>query len=80
MQDLENQALTNDMPIKLWDHYVDDTFSIIKTHLIEKVCDTINNTTNGITFTMDKEKNGEIALLDVKLSRTEDGSIETQVY
>ena len=33
MQDLENQTLTNDMHIKLWDRYVDDTFSI-KRHTI----------------------------------------------
>ena len=79
MQDLENQTLTNDMHIKLWDRYVDDTFSIIKTHHIKKVFDTIN-TTDGIIFTMEKEKNGEIAFLDIKLSRTEHGSIETQVY
>ena len=79
MQDLENQTLTNDMHIKLWDSYVDDTFSIIKTHHIKKVFDTINNTTDGIIFTMEKEKNGEIAFLDIKLSRTE-RSIETQVY
>ena len=71
MQDLENQTLANDMHIKLWDSYVDDTFSIIKTHHIKKVFDTINNTTDGIIFTMEKEKNGEIAFLDIKLSRTE---------
>ena len=80
MQDLENQTLTNDRNIKLWDRYVDDTFSIIKTHHIKKVFDTINNTTDSITFTMEKEKNGEIAFLDIKLSRTEHRSIETQVY
>ena len=69
-----------DMHIKLWDRDVDDTFSIIKTHHIEKVFDTINNTTDGIIFTMGKEKDGEIAFLDMKLSRTAHGSIETQVY
>ena len=80
MQELEDQSLTNDTNIKLWDRFVDDAFSIMKTHHIENVFHTINNTTDGITFTMEKEKDGEIAFLDTKLTRTENGSIGTQVY
>ena len=40
----------------------------------------INNITDGITFTMKKEKDGQIAFLDGLLRRTDNGSIETQVY
>jgi hypothetical protein len=80
MQNLEHQTITNDINIKLWDRFVDDAFSIMKTHHIENVFDSINNTTDGIVFTMEKEEDGEIAFLDVKLSRNENGTIETQVH
>ena len=68
MQELEDQSLTNDTDIKLWDRFVDDAFSMMKTHHIENVFHTINNTTDGITFTMEKEKDEEIAFLDTKLT------------
>ena len=44
----------------------------MKTRHIENLFDTINNTTDGLTFTMEKEQAGQIPFLD--------GSIETQVY
>ena len=80
MQDLERQSVESDKDIKLWDRYVDDVLSIAKTHHIENLLKTINSTTDGITFTMEKEKEGKIAFLDIELTRTDDGSIETQVH
>ena len=80
MQDLERQALLNDTEVKLWNRYVDDILSIIKTKHIKTLFDTINNITNGIKFTMEKEKDGQIAFLDMLLTRTDNGTIETQVY
>jgi hypothetical protein len=80
MQDLERQALANNKNVKLWDRYVDDVMSIAKTHHIENLFHTINNTTDGITFTMEKEKDGQIAFMDIKITRTDNGSIETDVY
>ena len=79
MQDLERQALANNKNVKLWDRYIDDAMSIAKTHHIENLFHTIN-TTDGITFTMEKEKDGQIAFMDIKITRTDNGSIETDVY
>ena len=78
MQDLQHQALANNN-VKLWDRYIDDVLSIVKTHHIVKLFYTISNVTDGITFTMEKEKDGQIAFLHVLL-RMDNGSIETQVY
>ena len=80
MQDLERQALLNDTDVKLWNRFVDDVLSIIKTQHIKTLFDTINNITNGIKFKMEKEKDRQIAFLDVLLTRTDNGTIETQVY
>ena len=78
MQDLECQALLNDT--LLWNRFVDDVLSIIKTQHIKTLFDTIKNITNGINFTMEKEKDRQIAFLDVLLTRTDNRTIETQVY
>jgi methionine-rich copper-binding protein CopC len=54
--------------------------SIMKTHHIENLFDTVNNTTDGITFTMAKEQDRQIPFLDILLTRTDNGSIETHIY
>ena len=77
MQDLEHQVLLNNTEVKLWDRYVDDVFSIVKTQHIRTLFDTINNITDRIAFTIEKEKDGQIAFLDVLLTRTDNGTIET---
>ena len=79
MQDLEHQVLLNNTEVILWDRYVDDVFSIVKTQQIRTVFDTITNITDGITFTIEKEKDGQIAFRDMLPTRT-NGTIETQVY
>ena len=40
----------------------------------------INNTTENIRFTKEEEQNNQLAFLDVLLTRTADGTINTQVY
>lgn len=47
---------------------------------VENLLITINNIADGIIFAMEKEKDGQIELFDILLTRTYDGSIETQVY
>ena len=47
---------------------------------IDNLFKTINSTTKGITFTMEKEKERKIAFLDIELTRTDNGSMETQVH
>ena len=46
----------------------------------EDILHTINNTTNNIKFTKGEEQNNQLASLDILLTRTEDVSIQTQVY
>ena len=80
MQDLEKRSVTNNTDIKTWDRYVDDVLATLKRDKTEDILQTINNTTNNIKFTKEKEQNNQLAFLDVLLTRTDDGTLQTQVY
>ena len=80
LQDLEQKAVTDNPHIKLWDRYVDDVGAIVKTKEIDNILHKLNTTTEGIKFTKEQEENNKLPFLDVLLTRTEDGTIETEVY
>ena len=73
-------ASLNNSRIKLWDRYVDDVGAIVKTSMIDDILHSINNTTDRIKFTKEKEHDKQLAFLDFLLTRKEEGAIETQVY
>ena len=80
MQDLEKRSVTNNTDIKTWERYVDDVLATVKRDKTEDILQTINNTTNNIKFTKEEEQNNQLAFLDVLLTRTDDGTLKTQVY
>ena len=80
MQDLESKAVTNNNDIKTWDRYVDDVFATVKKDKTEDVLQTINNTTKNIKFTKEEEHDNQLAFLDVLITKTDDGNLNTEVY
>lgn len=80
MQDLECKAVTNNNDIKTWYRYVDDVFAKVKKDKTDDILHTINNTTKNITFTKEEEHDNTITFLDVLLTRTDNGTLQTQVY
>ena len=80
MQDLEKRSVANNTNIRTWDRYVDDVLATVKKDKTEDILHTINNTTSNIKFTKEEEQNNQLAFLDILLTRTEDGTIQTQVY
>ncbi len=80
MQDLERRSVTNNNDIKTWDRYIDDVIATVKKDKTDDILQTINNTTKNIRFTKEEEQNNQLAFLDVLLTRTNDGTIHTQVY
>ena len=80
MQHLEKQSVTNNTHIRLWRRFVDDIFAIVEKDKTEHILHTINNTTQNITFTMDKEQNKQLTFLDTLLTRSHDGTLNTQVF
>ena len=80
MQDLEKRSVTNNNDIKTWNRYVDDVLATVKKDKTDDILYTINNTTENIKFTKEEEDNNQLAFLDILLTRTDDGTINTQVY
>ena len=66
--------------ISLWHRYVDDTFTFIKKGEINKVLSLLNGFHKDIQFTHEVEKNNNIAFLDVKIVRKQDGKFITSIY
>ena len=80
LQDLEKRAVDNNKSISTWERYVDDVFATVKTNDLDDILNTINNTTDNITFTVEQEQNNQLAFLDVLLTKNNNGTLNTQVY
>ena len=63
-----------------WDWYVDDVFATVKEDKTDDILQTINNTTKNIKFTKEEEHDNELAFLDVLITRTDNSTLNTQVY
>ena len=79
MQDLESKAVTNNDDIKTWDRYVDDVLATVKKDKTDDILLTINNTTKNIKFTNEEEHDNKLAFLDVLITKTDNGTLTTQV-
>ena len=66
--------------MKTWNRYVDDILAAVKKDKIDDILHTMNNTAENIKFTKEEEENSQLAFFDVLLTRTDDGTINTQVY
>ena len=64
--------------IGLWYRYVDDTFTFIKKCSVEVVLEKLRFHLN-IKFTFEKENEGNIAFLDVKVIKKTDSCFETDI-
>ncbi len=78
--DLEKRSVTHNPDIKTWNRYVDDVLATVKKDKTDDILHCINNTLENIQFTKEEEHNNQLAFLDVLLTRTNDGTINTQVY
>ena len=56
-------------PPKTWKHFVDDSFAIINKNAITSFHDTLNSIDPHIKFTIEYEKDEQIAFLDMLISR-----------
>jgi hypothetical protein len=72
--------MTNNNDIKTWDRYVDDVFATVKKDKTDDILQTINNTTKNIKFTKEEEHDNKLAFLDLLITRTDNGTLNTQVY
>ena len=80
MQHLEKKSVANNYKIKSWNRYVDDVFATVKKDKTDDILDEINQTIENIKFTKEEEQNNQLAFLHVLSTKTNDGTINTQVY
>ena len=81
MEDFETKALASyPNPPRFWGRYVDDTLAIIKADQIDRFTAHINAHHPAIKFTIEKEVDNKIPVLDVLISRDDTGQLSFQVY
>ena len=56
-------------PLKVWERFVDDVYSILKCRHLENFFQHINNFLQNNKFIMEEESNGGLAFLDTLLKR-----------
>ena len=59
---------------------MDDTCTALPLDLVDSLHQHLNSVDPNIQFTVEKEKDGQLAFLDILLSRDSEGSISTSVY
>ena len=81
MEDFECKTLSSyPNPPRFWGRYVDDTMVIIQRCEIENFTNHINSLHPAIKFTIEREVNGQLPMLDVRVIRETDGTLSFQVY
>ena len=70
METVENKALKDSaIAPRFWCRYIDDTFLIINNDHVDAFYNWINTIEDSIKFTVEKENNGALPFLDVKVTR-----------
>ena len=63
-----------------WTRYVDDTFPFVTPGSEATIQNELNSYHNSIKFTYEVEKTNKLPFLDILITKTTDGKLETSVY
>ena len=80
MQHLEKKSVMKNDKMKSWNRYVDNVLATVKKDNTDDTLDEINQTIENIKFNKEEKQNNQLAFLGVLLTKTNDGTINTQVY
>ena len=81
MEEFETRALsTYQNPPRFWGCYVDDVLAIIKRSEVDNFLSHINVLHPVIKFTIERESEGMIPMLDVSIIRCHSGELKFKVY
>nr|VZI42595.1 unnamed protein product [Spirometra erinaceieuropaei] len=79
LQRLESLVLQHHRP-KFWARYLDDTFVVIERDQVLTFKERLKSVFPDIQFTMEEEKNNQLAFLDVLVCRNDCGGLKTKVF
>ncbi|BHF65310.1 hypothetical protein SprV_0200832000 [Sparganum proliferum] len=79
LQELEKVAFDHNEPA-FWRRYVDDTFVIIERSRLADFQDLLSGIFPDIQFTREEEHAEQLPFLDVLVTRTPNGELNTTVY
>ena len=81
MSELDNTIIpTLGNKVLHWKRYVDDTFALIKPDTANEIQHILNSFHNKIKFTYEYEQSNTISFLDVLVTRSNNGTLQTSVY
>ena len=81
MQKIEKSICVNTVyHVLSWKKIVDDCFSIVRNDEIKDLFTHINSITENIQFTIEKEENGKLPFHDTAIIRSDNGSLNFNVY
>lgn len=81
MEDFEDKALTAfHSPPRYWGRYMDDTMTVLKSAVVDEFSEHLNNLHPAIKFTREMEDNNTIAMLDTRITRSDEGTLSFSVY
>ena len=81
MQATETTAsTTTSHPPKVWEHHIDDVFSIIRNSNLHDFFQHINSLHPKTKFTMETIQNSQLPFLDTFIQRNSDNTISVRVY
>ena len=81
MERFEEQAITtSSYGPRIWERYVDDTFTILDRENLDDFLQHLNNQQPSIRLTMEKEKDKKLAFLDTAVLREPDSRLTISVY
>ena len=63
-----------------WARYVDDTYVVIEEEQVEAFTTHINNISPFIKFTMEREENGKLPMLDTMIHRADNGKLKVTIF
>ena len=80
MEKLEERANNSFHSPRIWFRYVDDMYGIMESKYIEEFHQYLNTICDSIKFTREEEHEGSLAFLDVLVTRTPEGLLQTTVF
>ena len=80
MQAHEHTAISSALhPLKVWEQFVHDIYSIFECTHLENFFHHINNLHQNIKFTAEEESNGELAFLDTWVATEDENNIVYEI-